>query len=224
MELRRSFVNIFLKTALNIICKIDAGEYVQALRKNHPLIVIFNHINFLEIPILVTQSYPLYVTGLAKAETWDNPFFSFLFNTYKAIPIHRDGAFTSSFKKMRETLDNGFSMCVAPEGTRSRNGVLQKAKAGIIYLALEANVPILPVAHHGGENIWNNIRRFKRTPICFKAGRPFRIKCDRMPGRELREIILGEMMGQMAWLLPENLRGAYSEQAKRECSHLEFLT
>ena len=113
-------------------------------------------------------------------------------------------------------------MCIAPEGTRSKDGVLGKGKAGIIQLAIEANVPILPVAHHGGENIWKNIRRFRRTPFCFKAGRPFRIKVDSMPGHEEREQIMTEVMSQIACLLPERMRGIYSQNAQNECKYLEF--
>jgi len=223
MEFRRAVVSFFLKSILNMICKIDCREFVQALSNNRPLIVIFNHINFLEVPILVSHSYPLHVSGLVKAETWKNPFFAFLFNTYKAVPIDRSGAFTESFKHVIEAIDSGFYMCVAPEGTRSKNGVLGKGKAGIIQLALEANVPILPVAHHGGEDVWKNIKKLKRTKFHFRAGRPFRINFDGRPHKEERELILEEVMGQLALLLPEEMRGIYTQQAQKECKYLDFL-
>ena len=223
MEFRRPVVNFFLKGILNIVCKIDSKEFVEALKKNEPLLVVFNHINFLEVPILVSQSYPINVTGLVKSETWKNPFFSFLFNTYKAVPIERSKAHSESFNRVCEKIKEGFFVCVSPEGTRSKDGVLQKGKAGIVQLAMEANVPILPVAHHGGENVWKNIKRFKRTPFCFKAGQPFRIKIDERPGREERELIITEVMGQIAKLLPENMRGIYSQQAETECNYLEFI-
>jgi len=223
MEFRRAAVSFFLKSILDIICKIDCREFVKALSENSPLLVIFNHVNFLEVPILVAHSYPLRVTGLAKIETWKNPIFAFLFNTYKAVPIDRFGMYQEAFKHVRRTIDNGFHMCVAPEGTRSKNGVLGRGKAGIIQLALDANVPILPVAHHGGENVWKNMKRLKRTPFCFKAGRPFRIKFEGRPGREEREEILTEVMGQMARLLPEKMRGIYTGQAERECRYLDFI-
>jgi len=223
MEFRRAAVSFFLKSVLNIICKIDCRDYIKALSENKPLLVIFNHVNFLEVPILIAHSYPLKVTGMAKTETWDNPFFAFLFNTYKAVPIDRHGAFQESFKKVRDAINNGFHMCVAPEGTRSKDGVLKKGKAGVVQLAVDAGLPILPVAHHGGENVWKNMKRFKRTPFCLKAGRPFRIKFDGRPGRKEREEILTEVMGQMARLLPEGMRGIYSGQAERECKYLDFI-
>jgi len=224
MGFRRTAVTYFLKGILSIVCKIDCREFSKALSNNKPLLVVFNHINFLEVPILVTHSYPMKVSGLVKSETWKNPIFAFLFNTYKAIPIDRKGAFSESFKKVREAIiDKGFYICVSPEGTRSKDGVLGKGKAGIIQLALEADVPILPVAHHGGENIWNNIKRFKRTPFCFKAGRPFKINYEGRPGKEERENILTEVMAQIAKLLPENMRGAYSQFTDCECKYLSFI-
>jgi len=224
MDFRRFIVSHVMKAVLSIICKIDCREFIEALKNNKPLLVVFNHINFLEVPILVTHSYPLHVSGLVKSETWDNPIFSFIFNTYKAVPIDRRGAFSLSFKKVCEKIENGFYMCVAPEGTRSKDGVLGRGKQGIIQLALEANVPILPVAHHGGENIWQNIKKLKRTPFCFKAGVPFRIKCDGRPGKEEREEIITEVMAQIAKLLPVNMRGIYAEKALLSCKYLEFLT
>jgi 1-acyl-sn-glycerol-3-phosphate acyltransferase len=185
--------------------------------------VAFNHVNFLEIPILVAYSYPLKVTGLAKSETWKNPLFAFLFNSYRAIPIERGRAFAGAFRRVREAMDDGFFMCVAPEGTRSGDGILGEGKPGIIKLAMEAGAPILPVAHHGGERIWENIRKFKRTDFNLRVGRPFRIRFDGSPGKLERAEILAEIMGRMADLLPEHMRGAHAARAGRECRHLDFL-
>jgi 1-acyl-sn-glycerol-3-phosphate acyltransferase len=223
MGFRRAAVTCFLKTLLTILCKIDCREYYKVLTKNEPMLVVFNHVNFLEVPILVTHSYPVCVSGLVKSETWNNPVFAFIFNSYKAVPIDRRGAFSDSFKKAQQLIKEGFFMCIAPEGTRSKDGVLGKGKAGIVQLALEADLPILPVAHHGGENIWQNIKKFKRTPFCFRAGKPFRIKYDGRPGKEEREIIISEIMGRIACLLPEDKRGMYSQQALEECKYLEFI-
>lgn len=223
MDFRRAAVSFFLRTFLSTICKVDCLEFKEALSKNKPMLVAFNHINFLEVPILVAYGYPLKISGLVKSETWKNPFFAFLFDSYKAVPIDRGGAFSRSFKKVRENMDSGFFMCVAPEGTRSRDGVLGRGKPGIIQLALDAGVPILPVAHHGGENIWKNIKRFKRTPFCFKAGKPFTIKFDGRPDREERSEITDEVMQQIARLLPEHMRGIYKQQAESECRYLEFI-
>ena len=223
MGFRRAAVNLVLKGIMNILCKIDSREYFRALSNNKPMILMFNHINFLEVIILITFGYPLYVTGLAKSETWKNPFFAFLFNTYKAVPINRAGAFGESFKKVCDTIQGGCFVCVAPEGTRSGDGVLAKGKAGIVQLALGGNIPVLPVVHYGGEHIWKNIRSLKRTPFKIKTGRPFRINFNGRPGHREREEILKEMMIQMARLLPEQMRGIYSKEVDSVCKYLDVI-
>jgi len=184
---------------------------------------MINHINFLEVPILITHSYPMYMTGLMKLETWNNPFLAFLGNTYNAIPIDRDGAFREAFQQAREALNNGYFVIIAPEGRRSKDGALGKGKAGIIQLAIDTNVPVLPVVHYGGERIWQNLRRFRRTNFCIKPGRPFKIKYEGRPDKEARGEMLGEVMGQIARLLPMEMRGHYAQHVENECKYLEFL-
>jgi 1-acyl-sn-glycerol-3-phosphate acyltransferase len=223
LDLRRIAVNTVLKGILNTLCDIDNREFLETLSNAEPLIVMVNHINFLEVPILVTHSYPLLLTGLMKAETWNNPFMSFLANTYKAIPIDRKGLYQDAFRRVREIMDQGFFVVIAPEGTRSKNGVLGKGKGGIIQLALYTGAPVLPVVHYGGERIWENIRRLKRTPFHFRAGRPFRIKYEGRPDRAEREEMLEEVMGQMARLLPPELRGVYAGRADLKSKYLEFM-
>ncbi|MDR0730114.1 MAG: 1-acyl-sn-glycerol-3-phosphate acyltransferase [Treponema sp.] len=235
MNLRRAVVNAILKTLLDTICEIDAAEFIEALNRAvevyspgkalppGPMIVAINHINFLEVPILATHSYPLHLTGLVKSETWKNPIMAFLFDTYHAIPINRDGSYLQTFRNVREALKKGFFVCIAPEGSRSKNGILRKGKAGVVQLALITGAPVLPVVHFGGEKIWDNLRHFRRTPFRFRVGRPFRFKCDERPGKAVRELMLTELMGQIAALLPEKMRGVYADQARQTCKYLEFL-
>jgi 1-acyl-sn-glycerol-3-phosphate acyltransferase len=216
-----------MKRALDTLCKIDSSEFISVLNymknSSQPVIIAFNHINFLEVPVMVAHSYPLLLTGLVKAETWNNPIMAFLADTFNAIPLDRDGFFGKAFKEAKKALDEGFFVCIAPEGTRSRNGVLGRGKAGVVQLALVTGAPVLPIVNYGGEKVWENIRHFKRTPLQFKAGRPFRFKFEGNLDREMRTVLLEELMGQIASLLPEEKRGIYAEQAHKECKYLEFL-
>jgi 1-acyl-sn-glycerol-3-phosphate acyltransferase len=232
-------VNRILQGILGAICKIDARDYRRALEKletgtgdfatdqrsnySGPVILAINHINFLEVPLLASYGYPQRVTGLAKEETWKNPVIGFLADTYSAIPLDRDGSYNETFRRVREVMEQGSFMIVAPEGSRSRTGVLQKGKGGIVQLALATGAPVLPVVHFGGEKIWENMKHLKRTSLCIKVGRPVRFKCDGRPGKTVRAQMTDEMMGQLAALLPEEMRGEYAEQALRESEYLEFL-
>jgi 1-acyl-sn-glycerol-3-phosphate acyltransferase len=223
MSFQRAVTNKLLKGILDTICTIDSKEYFETLSKSKPMIIAVNHINFLEVPILVTHSYPLFVTGLVKSETWNNPLLVSLLNTYKAIPIRRKGSYNEAFTQVKKAIDEGSFVVIAPEGTRSKNGILQKAKAGIVQFALHNDIPILPLAHFGGEHVWENMKHFKRTPFTFKTGRPFRINFDGNAGRAEREAILNEVMGQVARLLPEEMRGYYLQQSEQETHYLEFI-
>jgi 1-acyl-sn-glycerol-3-phosphate acyltransferase len=226
MNIRLAVVNAILKRAVDILCKIDCEEFVNTLRllrNQNTMILVINHINFLEVPILVAHSYPQPLTGLVKQETWKNPIMAFLFNTYNAIPINRNGAYVQSFQQVKEALNKGYFVCIAPEGTRSKNGILGKGRAGVVQLALVTGAPLLPVVHMGGEKIWENIRHLKRTPFQFRVGQPFRFKFEGRPDRNVRDQMLNELMGQMAALLPEEMRGIYADQSRRQCEYLEFL-
>jgi 1-acyl-sn-glycerol-3-phosphate acyltransferase len=148
----------------------------------------------------------------------------FLFDTYDAIPINREGSYNEAFRRVRDAMEDGFFVCIAPEGTRSRDGVLRRAKAGVVQLAMLTGAPVLPVAHFGGQDFWANIRKLRRTPFTFRVGRPFRFKTDgKRPCRAEFDAMLDELMAQIASLLPEELRGEYAASVHKECRRLEFI-
>jgi 1-acyl-sn-glycerol-3-phosphate acyltransferase len=76
-------------------------------------------------------------------------------------------------------------------------------------------VPLLPVAHWGGENFTTNLKKLKRTDFHIRVGEPFRINTNgaRISG-EIRQEIVDEMMYRLAALLPEEYRGVYSDLSK----------
>ncbi|MDR0663751.1 MAG: 1-acyl-sn-glycerol-3-phosphate acyltransferase [Spirochaetaceae bacterium] len=228
-SLRRALITPLLKTALNLICSVDASEYraffdrIKKENFKNPFIIALNHINFLEVPMLVTNAHPAPVTGLVQAKAWKNRLMGFLFDSYDAIPINREGSYLQTFRKVHEAIKKGFFVCIAPEGTRSGDGVLRKAKGGIVQLSLITGAPILPIAHFGGQNFWHNIKRFKRTPFKFRIGRPFRFKIQGPPAKEEYPAILEEVMAQIALLLPEELRGEYADSVNKDSRYLEFF-
>ncbi|MDR1894996.1 MAG: 1-acyl-sn-glycerol-3-phosphate acyltransferase [Spirochaetales bacterium] len=223
MRIRCAIVTFILRFLLWCICRIDNRE-LKALSPQGPMILVMNHINFLEVPILETQIYPRPVRGIVKQETWRNPAMSFLLNTYRAIPLDRDGLDLRAFRQIHEALKKKEYVIIAPEGTRSKDGRLQHGKAGVIQIALASGAPIQPVVHYGGEKIWQNLKRFRRTPFYIKVGRPFRLKTgEGRPGRETRELMLNQIMYQMALLLPEQMRGYYEEIPQETSSLLNFL-
>jgi 1-acyl-sn-glycerol-3-phosphate acyltransferase len=222
MILLRWFVFLVIKIGLSVLCRIDAGE-LRRVPARGPMIAISNHTGQLEVPILFAWLAPRPVSGWAKSETWDKPFFKWLFNLWGAIPLHRGEADMNALRAALERLDDGYIFGVAPEGTRNKTGRLLRAHPGAVTLAVRSGAPLIPIAHWGGENFVSNLKNLRRTEFHLRVGRPFAIhNGGERIGREARQQIADEMMYQIAALLPEEYRGEYSDMSKATTEYLNF--
>lgn len=216
-------VNQGIRTLTALVCRIDKTLF-PGFPDRGPLIVVFNHIGSLEVPLLLAHLQPRPVVGLAKVETWDSPLMGWLFDQWNAIPVRRGEVDLEAVRRCLEVLKAGQILAVAPEGTRSRHGRLLRGQAGVVTLALRSGAPILPVAHWGVEDFPRNLRRLKRTDFNIGVGKPFLIDPGgvRVTG-EIRQQIADEIMAQIAALLPEKYRGAYAEHIGRQPIYLKPL-
>jgi len=195
---------------LGALCRIDAAELAKVPRKG-PLIIAMNHINFLEAPLLYGHLYPRDIAGFAKAETWKRPIIGALARIWECVPVYRGENDMGSMRLALEALAMGRILNVMPEGTRSHDGSLGKAFAGIVAIALRSGAPILPIAQYGGESFWDNVKRGRRTDVHFRVGEVFRLR-EPEPGRAraMRAEAADEIMRALAALLPARYRGAYA--------------
>ncbi len=201
---------IWLGTSL--ICRIDKTDFPKVPPRG-PLILVTNHINSLEVPLLFVHLQPRKLTGLAKIETWDNKFMGWLFNLWEAIPVRRGEADLTAIRRCLDALAAGDILAIAPEGTRSYHGRLLRGQPGVVTIALRSGAPILPMAHWGGENFSDNLKRLQRTDFYVRVGRPFRLNPNgQKVTPQLRQAMTDEIMGQIAALLPEEYRGEYAGQ------------
>ena len=205
------FVNSVVKTGTAILCRIDAPN-LSTVPMQGPLIVYSNHTGQIEVPVFYSHLQPRPMTGIAKVETWNGWFLRWIFNLWGAIPIRRGEADMEAMRKSLEALEKGNILAIAPEGTRSKTGRLIKAHPGIVTLALRSGAPLLPVAHWGGENFLENLKRLKRTDFHIRVGEPFKLDAgEQRVTKEVRQQMVDEMMYRLAVLLPEDYRGAYSD-------------
>jgi 1-acyl-sn-glycerol-3-phosphate acyltransferase len=222
VTLKVRLVNGVITFITAILCRIDRTNLDQ-MPSQGPLILICNHINFLEVPVIMPRLMPRPVTGFVKLQTFDNPFFSFLFNTWGTIPIRRGEADLEAFQKGIQALQAGKIMAISPEGTRSNNGVLKIGYPGVVLLAVRSGAPILPLVHYGGEMFWPNFKRLKRTNFKILIGNPFTIQTGGQAlSREVRQKITSEVMYQLAALLPPEYRGLYSDLSKATEEYIRF--
>ena len=211
MSLVHDIITYTVKGLLNLVCRIDAAQ-LERIPHTGPLIIVVNHISALEAPIIYTHMHPRPVTAFAKAETWEKPLLGPLATLWGAIPLHRGEADTGAFRQGLEALGKGQIVIIAPEGTRSGNGRLQRGLPGAVLLAMRSGAPLLPLAYYGGERFQDNIRRLRRTDFHVVVGEPFVLKPgERHVNREFRQELADALMYRIAALLPAAYRGVYAE-------------
>jgi 1-acyl-sn-glycerol-3-phosphate acyltransferase len=117
-------------------------------------IFMANHQSNFDIPVLL-GCFLVQFRWLAKAELFKIPIFGRSMRGAGYISIdrsNRESAFRS-LKKAAETIRNGVSVLIFPEGTRSDDGKIKPFKKGGFVLALDAGVPIVPIAITGTRSI-----------------------------------------------------------------------
>ncbi len=209
-----------IKGILSVLCRVDSRE-LKKIPARGPCIIVVNHVNFLEVPLIYAFLYPRDSVGMAKKETWNNPLLAFLAFCWDAIPLHRHATDREAMERALMALAKGRFLVIAPEGRRSGHGRLQEGRPGVVLLALKSGAPIIPMAHTGGEHFWTNLKEFKRTPFAIRVGQPFYLRIPPGPDgkeqaltRSLRREMADGVMNRISLLLPAEQRGAYPEPEK----------
>lgn len=215
-------VNGVLRLLTGILCRVDAEE-LKRIPSRGPLILIGNHVNFLEVPVLVTRVRPRPIVGFSKLETWYNPFKAVLFNLWGGIPIRRGELDVEAIRTAEEAISKGKIFVISPEGTRSKNGKLQAGHPGTVLLAVRSGAPVLPLVFYGSEYFWQNLKKLKRTDFHVRVGNPFIVDTGgKALSRDVRSQAIREIMYQMAALLPPQNRGEYTDLENATEEYLRF--
>ncbi len=114
-----------------------------------PYVVVANHQSILDI--LMLSRLPREMKWVAKESLFKVPWVGWMLRMSGDIPIRRGDAESGgeALGRAKEYLARGMNVMMFPEGTRSAKGTLLPFKSGAFRLALEAGVPVLPVAVHG---------------------------------------------------------------------------
>jgi 1-acyl-sn-glycerol-3-phosphate acyltransferase len=217
----KRFFNWWLRLAywLLLRLKVEGVDYVPA---DGPVILMINHINFLD-PFVVVASVPRPTTAMSKIENFSIPVFGWIFKLYGAIPVHRGEADRKALKQALDTLKEGTMLLIAPEGTRSPDRMLQPAHSGLAYIAHRSQATIVPVAITGTPGFAHNVKRLRRTPVNIKLGKPFHLHApSRRLERQTMTAMTTEAMYQLAALLPPEHRGVYADLDQATEHHIRF--
>jgi 1-acyl-sn-glycerol-3-phosphate acyltransferase len=113
-----------------------------------------NHTSNADAPAIV-GAIPRRLAIFGRKSLFDIPIVGLAFRLAKFVPVDRGNreAALASVKQAVEYIKTGSSFLVYPEGTRSPDGRMQRFKKGSFVMAIEAGIPIVPVACSGAHRI-----------------------------------------------------------------------
>jgi len=194
-------IGILLK---RIIKDINGLDNVPS---NRAFLVVANHESYIDpviIKVIFDKHFGMNVYYLTKKESFNNPFKRLFFESAGTIQIDRQLG-ESALEKAVEMAKSGEIIGMFPEGTRSKDGSLQRGKTGAVRIALSAKCLILPVCINNTYEIWPRQKKLPslRKEVVINIGKPISLVkyYDKLITRELlREITDKDVMPEIARL------------------------
>lgn len=195
---------------------------LDAVPHEGPLIIAANHASNLDPVVLASSVMPRLgrrFQWLGKRELFDWPVVGWMARNGGVHAVDRATADVEAYRLAKRILDDGHALFVFPEGTRSRDGALQRARDGAAVLALRTGAPVVPIAIAGSYERWPRGQKIPHPGgrVTVRVGRPFRL-ADELPAgldRKAATPLATELiMRRIAELLPEALRGPYGDPVR----------
>jgi 1-acyl-sn-glycerol-3-phosphate acyltransferase len=146
------------------------------------VVYAINHLHWIDVPLVGLVS-PRTVFFVAKAEATGFPGQGRFLRWHGAIGIRRGESDRDAVRRMRDAASSGHVVGLFVEGTRQRHGRPGTAQPGAAMVALQENVPVVPVAVYGTQ-FWR-IGNFKPCSVAF--GEPMRFEGLPKGGRGYKE-------------------------------------
>jgi len=122
--------------------------------RNGGLIIAANHQTYID-PFWLSLPIKRPTRYLAWSAAFKWPIVGKCLTWFGAWPLALEGSDPAAIRRSLQWLRDGGAVVIFPEGGRSTaGGELERFKAGAVRLALEADVPILPVTIRGGNQVW----------------------------------------------------------------------
>lgn len=200
------------------------GEHIP---RTGPALLVMNHVSHLDpaVDAVFVHQHKRVPRFMAKASLTRNPVIGPILVGSGGIPVERgSGHAGDSLAAAHRALQQGKVVLIYPEGTITRDprGWPKRSYTGVARLALENDVPVIPVARWGTQQIWNGYdRKFRPLPrkkVVHRAGPPVDLagyrgrEASGALRREVTELLMSEVTGLLAEVRgerpPSDLPGA----------------
>ena len=148
-------------------------------------VFMFNHQSHLDIPVLYAVLPEQTIRFVGKTELFKIPVWGAALRRAEFVEVDR-GDRTQAVAALghaAELVRDGVSIAIAPEGSRSRDGRIQRLKKGGFHLAIATGAPIVPVAIRGTIDILPAGARSMRSgvPVKVVVGEPLEVEGRSVP-------------------------------------------
>jgi len=174
----------------------------ERMIESGPLILAVNHASFFDPPLAgICSRRGVYYLARKTLLNW--PFFGPLFPAMNVIPVERDGNDMSALREVIKKIREGNGVVLFPEGTRSKDGNLQPARAGIGLVIAKTGAPVLPMRIFGAYDAFpKNAKGLRLTQITVVIGEPIHFSADEIAGatRETYQTLSDRVMESISAL------------------------
>lgn len=166
---------------------------------NRPCVFIGNHTSILDIPVIL-YSTERQVGFVSKKEVLKIPILSYWLPKGKCIDLDRQNP-RDAVRMINEgvkNLNDGYSMMIFPEGTRSLDGKTLPFKKGSLKLAIKAKVPIVPVTIDAAFTSFEKNKKFKPSTVNVTFGKPIETEQltkdeEKTLAEDIRKVIISNL-------------------------------
>ena len=192
-------------------CLYHRGRICDAdrLPADGAFILAANHMSFLDPPFL-GQACNRNVFYMARDTLFRYRLSNWILRSWNCVPMKREGGDIAAMRTVIRLLGEGKAVLMFPEGTRSKDGQLQEARAGIGMIVARTGAKIVPMRIFGTDRALprgTSLPRPARVHICFGEpfAYPFPADFESLRGEPLKAVYLEigrEIMRRIADLKP----------------------
>lgn len=148
------FFHFLISGTLRIVvfCIFPIRKVIEIREKvnfNQPSVIVCNHQSHLDLSIIL-MLYPKIIV-LTNRWVWNNPFYGFVVRFAEFYPIFK-GLDQQLADRLQKKVNDGYSILVFPEGTRTIDGRINRFHQGAFWLADKLNIDIQPLLLHGANH------------------------------------------------------------------------
>ena len=191
-----------IATAL-VPIRVEGREHLPA---TGGYIVAANHISGYDPPA-IEFALRTPVRYMGKQELFQVPLLGGFLRALGNFPVRRGESDRQAMGTALRVLEAGQPLGYFPEGTRSKDGRLRRAKPGVAFLARRSGAPIVPVAVVGTPRA--GLRLPPRADIVVRIGEPL-TAAELGAGARDDQALADAIMRRVAALLPAEMRGIYA--------------